>query len=494
MSVPPGKLLPADARASAFRQEAAAFVEWVAGYLARLESFPVAAQVAPGDLRARLPATAPQAPEPVAALLADLDALILPALTHWQSPNFYAYFPANSSVPSIMGDLVSAALGVQGMLWITSPACTELETHMLDWLATVCALPDRFRSDGPGGGVLQDSASGGLLCALLAARERVTEGRGNETGCPGNLRVYGSTQAHSSLDKAVMIAGLGHRNLVKIPVDSAFALEPAALAEAIRADRAAGLVPCFVCATLGTTATLAFDPLPAIAEICRREGLWLHVDAAFAGSAAVCAEYQPLLAGLAHADSYCFNPHKWLLTNFDCSCLYVADRDALTRALAVTPEYLRNSASSSGQVIDYRDWQIPLGRRFRALKLWFVIRRYGVEGLQAHIRRHVDLAHHFAALLTADRRFEIVAPVTLSLVCFRYRDDDAMNRRLLDALNAGGRLFLSHAQAGTRTILRFCIGQPDTQRVHVAAAWQVIRETLDALLAGAGEPLPCDMP
>lgn len=494
MSVPPGDLMRAEARADAFRREAEAFIDWIAGYLGRIESFPVAAQVAPGALRARLPPAAPRVSEPLAALLADLDALILPGLTHWQSPNFYAYFPANSSVPSIMGDLVSSALGVQGMLWITSPACTELETHMLDWLAAACALPDRFRSDGTGGGVLQDSASSGLLCALLAAREQATGGRGNETGCPGNLRVYGSTQAHSSLDKAVMIAGIGHRNLVRIPVDATFALDPDVLAAAIRADRAAGLVPCLVCVTLGTTATLAFDPLPAIGEICRRERVWLHVDAAFAGSAAVCPEYQPLLAGLAHADSYCFNPHKWLLTNFDCSCLYVADREALTGALAITPEYLRNVASSSGHVIDYRDWQIPLGRRFRALKLWFVIRRFGIEGLQAHIRRHVALAGDFAGWVAADPRFEIVAPVTLSLVCFRYRGDDAVNQRLLDALNAGGRLFLSHARADERTVLRFCIGQPDTERAHVEAAWQVIRETLDALLAGAGGSEPCDVP
>jgi aromatic-L-amino-acid decarboxylase len=494
MSVPPGDLLPDDARAAAFRREAAAFVDWIAGYLSRLDTLPVVARSAPGALRAQLPAVPPEAPEPIDALLADLDALILPGLTHWQSPNFYAYFPANSSVPSIMGDLVSSALGVQGMLWITSPACTELETQMLDWLATACGLPERFRADGRGGGVLQDSASSALLCALLAAREKVTGGRGNESGCPGNLRVYGSTQAHSSLDKAVMIAGIGHRNLVKIPVDAAFALDPAALADAIRADRAAGRVPCFVCVTLGTTATLAFDPLPAIAEICRRERIWLHVDAAFAGSAAVCPEYQPLLKGLAHADSYCFNPHKWLLTNFDCSCMYVADRGALTGALGVTPEYLRNTASSSGQVIDYRDWQIPLGRRFRALKLWFVIRRYGLAGLRVHIRRHVELARYFATLLDTDPRFEIVAPVTLSLVCFRYRGADAVNRRLLADLNAGGRLFLSHAEAAGRTVLRFCIGQPDTQHAHVTCAWRVIRETLDALLAGAGEQAPCDIP
>lgn len=477
--------VPSGSRFSAaeFRREALLFIDWIAHYLARIEEFPVRAAVAPGALRHQLPAMAPAAPEAADAVLADLDRLIVPGLTHWQSPNFFAYFPANSSVPSIMGDLVSAALGVQGMLWVTSPACTELETHMLDWLADLCGLPPAFKSTGTGGGVLQDSASSAVLCALLAARESASQGRTNEHGCRGDLVVYGSTQAHSSLDKAVMVAGLGHRNLRKIDVDTGFAMRPEALAAGIAADRAAGLTPCMVCVTLGTTSTLAFDPLPALGEICRRERVWLHVDAALAGSAAVCPEYRPLLAGLEWADSYCFNPHKWLLTNFDCSCLYVADRGQLTNALSITPEYLRNTASDAGEVIDYRDWQIPLGRRFRALKLWFVLRRYGSAGLQQHIRHHVGLTARFAARLAADPRFEIIAPVRLNLVCFRYRGPDAINRALLEALNDSGRMYLSHTTLNGRYVLRFCVGQPRTDTRHVDAAAGLIEATLNSLLA-----------
>ena len=460
--------------ADEFRHEARAFVDWAANYLTQLETFPVRAAVQPGAVRAQLPSAAPLHSESLEQLIADLDQIIVPALTHWQSPNFYAYFPANHSVPSIMGELVSAVLGVQGMLWVTSPACTELEAHMLDWLADLCGLPTRFKSTGTGGGVLQDSASSALLCALLAARERASGGQANESGCTQQLVAYGSSHAHSSLDKAVMIAGLGRRNLRKIAVDHALAMDASALARQIDLDRAAGLTPAFVCATLGTTSTLAFDPLPAIGDICRREGLWLHVDAALAGSAAVCPEYQALLTGLEAADSYCFNPHKWLLTNFDCSCLFVADRRSLIDALSITPEYLRNAATDSGSVIDYRDWQIPLGRRFRALKLWFVIRRYGVAGLQAHIREHVALTQMFAALVAADLRFEIVAPVALNLVCFRYRGDNQRNQALLEALNSSGALYLSHTLLGTQYVLRFCVGQPRTTSAHITTAWATI--------------------
>jgi len=476
--------LPPGSRFSAaeFRQEAGAFIDWISEYFTRIEEFPVRASVAPGALRAALPVAAPAVGESAHALLADLDRLIVPALTHWQSPNFFAYFPANSSVPSIMGDLVSSALGVQGMLWITSPACTELEAHVLDWLVDACGLPQAFKSSARGGGVLQDSASSAVLCALLAAREDASGGRTNEYGCRGDLTVYGSTQAHSSLDKAVMVAGFGHRNLRKVEVDSRFAMRPDALQAQIAADRAQGLTPCMVCVTLGTTSTLAFDPLPEIGEICRREGLWLHVDAALAGSAAVCPEFRALLAGLEYADSYCFNPHKWLLTNFDCSCLYVADRRKLVNALSITPEYLRNPASEAGDVFDYRDWQIPLGRRFRALKLWFVLRRYGVPGVQAHIRHHVELTRQFMRRITVDPRFEIVAPVELNLVCFRARGDDAQNRTLLESLNDEGRIYLSHTVLDGRYVLRFCVGQPRTEARHVHLAADLIQATLDRIL------------
>ena len=311
-------------------------------------------------------------------MLEDVDRIVLPGITHWQHPSFFAYFPCNNSGPSILGELLSAGLGVQGMLWSTSPACTEIETHVLDWLVDMLGLPECFRSSSSGGGVIQDSASSAALCAVLAARERATGYLSGDQGLTRPLTAYVSTQAHSSIEKAVRIAGLGSDHLRLVPVDERYAMRADALAELVRADRSAGRTPCFVAATVGTTSSNALDPLRAIGEICRREGLWLHVDAAMAGTAALCPELRGIQDGLELADSYCFNPHKWMFTNFDCDCFWVADRSALVRTLSILPEYLRNAATESGKVIDYRDWQVPLGRRFRALKLWFVIRWYGV--------------------------------------------------------------------------------------------------------------------
>lgn len=458
----------------AFRRAGYALIDWLVDYRARVGELPVKSQLAPGDVRALLPATAPAQGEDFESILADLDRIIVPGLMHWQSPNFFGYFPANTSPPSILGDLLSAGLGVQGMLWLTSPACTELESHVLDWLVDLLGLPPRFKTSGAGGGVLQDSASSATLCALLAARERVSGYTARNEGVPAGLVAYCSEETHSSLDKAVSIAGIGRANLRKISTDDQLALQPQALNAAIAADRAAGLTPFFVCATIGTTSSLAVDPIVAIAGICKAEGLWLHVDGAMAGSAALCPEYRYLHDGLAGADSYCFNPHKWLLTNFDCDCFFVADREPLIRALTVLPEYLRNDASASGQAIDYRDWQIPLGRRFRALKLWFVLRSYGVEGLQRFIRHHIDLAELFAGWVSADPRFELVVPRSLNLICFRKRGTDADNQALLKRLNDSGRLFMSHTVIRGRYTLRLCIGQADTKREHVAAAWQLI--------------------
>ena len=459
-----------------FRQSGRDTIAWVARYLQEVEKFPVLSQAAPGDLRRRLPAHPPETGEPFDAVLRDLDELILPGITHWQSPNFFAFFPGNSSPPAILGELVSAGLGVQGMLWITSPACTELEAHMLDWLVDLLALPDRFRSNGKGGGVLQDTASSATLCALLAARDRASDFRATDHGPPAGLVAYASAQAHSSIEKAAGIAGVGRRNLRAVAVDEQFAMRPEALAQAIAADRAAGRTPFFVCATVGTTASTAVDPIPAIAEICRRERIWLHVDAALAGSAAVCPELRGMHAGLEHADSYCFNPHKWLLTNFDCGCLYVANREELIRTLGVSPEYLRNEPTTSGAVIDYRDWQIPLGRRFRALKLWFVLRHYGAEGLRAHIRRHVELARQLESWLAADRRFVLAAPVPLNLVCFRLAAGDAATQRLLDAVNASGRAYLTHAKLDGKFVIRVAIGGTWTERRHVEGLWAQLQE------------------
>src|SRR5581483_3941602 len=359
-----------------FRKWGHAVVEWLAEYQQRVEKLPVLSQVEPGQIRRSLPASPPPHGEAFGEILADVDRLILPGITHWQSPNFFAYFPANASGPSILGELLSAGLGVQGMLWATSPACTELEIHVLDWMAEMVGLPERFKSSGAGGGVIQDSASSAVLCALLAARERASAFQTNEKGCTGALVAYTSPHAHSSVEKAVKVAGLGRRQLRFVEADETFAMVPGALAERIAADRRQGLVPFFVSAALGTTSSNAFDPLPELGRICRREGLWLHADGAMSGSAAVCPEFRHFQKGIELVDSYAFNPHKWLFTNFDCDCFYVADRAALIQTLSVLPEYLRNQATESGAVIDYRDWHIPLGRRFRALKLWFVIRYY----------------------------------------------------------------------------------------------------------------------
>jgi aromatic-L-amino-acid decarboxylase len=457
-----------------FRRHGHQVIDWIADYRQRVESLPVLSPARPGDLRAQLPAEPPQNGEPFAAMMDDVERLILPGLTHWQSPNFFAYFPSNASEPSILGDLLASGLGVQGMLWATSPACTELETHVLDWLAGMLDLPAKFRSTGPGGGVLQDTASSSVLCALLAARERATRGRTNEEGCDGTLVAYTSTQAHSSVEKAMRVAGLGRRNLRLIEVDDAFAMRPGALAAAVTDDLARGLVPCFVSATVGTTSSNAMDPLPAIGAICREHGLWLHVDAAMSGTAALCPEFRWIHAGLEHADSYCMNPHKWMFTNFDCDAFWVADRAALINTLSILPEYLRNQATESGAVIDYRDWHIPLGRRFRALKLWFVIRHYGVAGLQSLVREHVALAQDLAGWIGADDRFELAAPAPLNLVCFRHRGGDDVNQRLLDHLNASGRLYLTHTRLQDRLTLRLCVGQTRTERRHVEAAWRAI--------------------
>jgi aromatic-L-amino-acid decarboxylase len=459
-----------------FRKHGHAVVDWIADYYARIESYPVLSRAEPGQVRASLPGTPPSKGESFDAILGDIEKLILPGITHWQSPNFFAFFPANASGPAILGDLLSSGLGVQGMLWATSPACTELETHVLDWLVAMLNLPRKFLSTDTGGGVIQDTASSASLCALLAARERATNFASNKRGCDGKLVAYTSSQAHSSIEKDVQIAGLGLNNLRLIEVDQNFAMRPDALARQIEQDRRAGLVPCFVCATIGTTSSNAIDPLPEIGRICRKNNLWFHVDAAMSGTAALCPEFRHTHDGVALADSYTFNPHKWMFTNFDCNCFYVADRKALIQTLSVLPEYLRNKATESGAVFDYRDWQIPLGRRFRALKLWFVIRHYGIEGLQYHIRRHVELAQRFAGWVKNDDRFELAAPAPLNLVCFRHKDGDEQNQKLMDRLNRSGDLYLTHTRLNDRLTLRFCVGQTNTMQRHVERAWRRIQE------------------
>jgi len=464
-----------------FRRHGRAVVDWIADYLERVESYPVLSQVQPGQIRALLPSEPPCKSEAFEDILGDVEKLILPGVTHWQSPNFFAYFPSNASGPSILGELLSAGLGVQGMLWATSPACTELETHVLDWLVDMLGLPANFKSNSRGGGVIQDTASSATLCALLAARERATGYRSNERGCDERLVAYTSNQAHSSVEKAVKISGLGRENLRLIDVDESFALRPDALARQIEQDRLAGMVPCFVCATIGTTSSNAIDPVPEIGRICRDAGLWLHVDAAMSGAAALCPEYRHIHHGVELADSYAFNAHKWMFTNFDCNCFYVADREALIKTLSVLPEYLRNQATESGAVIDYRDWHIQLGRRFRSLKLWFVIRHYGIEGLRYHIKRHIELAQNFAARVEESGRFELAAPAPLNLVCFRHTGGEAINRKLLDRLNRSGQMYLTHTTLNGQYTLRFCVGQTETEERHVTEAWRLIQETVEEL-------------
>ena len=458
-----------------FRHYGHTVVDWITDYYEQIESLPVLSRVDPGQVRSLLPAHPPENSEPFEDILKDVTDLILPGLTHWQSPNFFAFFPGNSSGPSILADLLSSGLGVQGMLWATSPACTELETHVLDWLVEMLGLPHKFLSSSSGGGVIQDGASSASLCALLAARERATNFSGNEQGCDGRLVVYTSNQAHSSIEKAVKIVGIGRQNLRLIDVDESFAMRPDLLARQIEKDRQAHRLPCFVAATVGTTSSTAIDPLLEIGDICNKKNIWLHVDAAMAGTAALCPEFRWILNGLEKADSYCFNPHKWMFTNFDCDCFYVADRKTLIQTLSILPEYLRNQATESGAVIDYRDWHVPLGRRFRSLKLWFVIRHYGVKGLRHHIRRHVELAQLFASWLKKDDRFELAVPPPLNLVCFRHRGGDGINQKIMDRLNISGDLYLSHTRMSDRLTLRLCVGQTNTELCHVERAWQKIQ-------------------
>jgi len=458
-----------------FRRYGKELVDWIADYQERIESFPVLSQVEPGAIRKRLPVSPPETGERFDAMMRDVEEIVLPGITHWQSPSFFAYFPSNSSGPSVLGELLSAGLGIQGMIWATSPAATELETHVLDWLVDMLGLRSFFKSTSEVGGVIQDTASSAVLCALLAARERATSNRSNQEGCRGDLVAYTSTQAHSSIEKAAKVAGIGSANVRLVEVDEAFAMSAPALEERIRADVKSGHKPFFVTATVGTTSSNAIDPLPAIGRICRESGLWLHVDAAMSGTAALCPELRHIQDGVEHADSYSFNPHKWMFTNFDCDCFWVKTRKDLIDALSILPEYLRNEATSSGAVIDYRDWHVPLGRRFRALKLWFVIRHYGVEGLRHHVRRHVELARMFASWIREDDRFELAARAPLNLVCFRHRGGDPANEELLKKLNASGKLYLTHTKLGGRYTLRMSIGQTHTEERHVRAAWELIQ-------------------
>ncbi|MCP8940723.1 aminotransferase class I/II-fold pyridoxal phosphate-dependent enzyme [Alsobacter sp. SYSU M60028] len=469
-----------------FRDWAHRAADWSADYLERVRSFPVRAQTRPGAIHAALPASPPEAGEPMDAIFADLDRLILPGMTHWQHPRFFAYFPANASPPSVVAEYVTAAMAAQCMLWQTSPAATELEARMMDWLRQMIALPEGFA------GVIQDSATSATFAAILTAREKALGGTANAHGLAGGptLRVYASAQTHSSVDKAVRMAGIGGDNLVKVPTSgSAWGIDVAALERALVEDRAAGRLPCAVVACLGGTSIGACDDIAAVAEVARRHGLYLHVDAAWAGAAMICPEFRHLMRGAEEADSVVFNPHKWLFTNFDCTAHFVRDPAALTGALGLRPAYLRTLGRGEGEVAgvtDYNEWSVPLGRRFRALKLWFVIRSYGVEALRGKIRNHVAWSRELAERLAADPDFEIVTPPVLSLFSFRAvparlrgakpAEIDAFNEALLTRVNDDGRIYLTQTVHEGRFVIRFQAGQTETTREDVMMAGDVLRE------------------
>jgi aromatic-L-amino-acid decarboxylase len=471
-----------------FRRRGHELVDWVARFLAAPERYPVLARVKPGDVRGALPRSAPDDPETLDRVLADFERVILPGITHWNHPGFFGYFAISGSAPGILGELLCAGLNVNAMLWRTSPAATELEEVVLDWLRALLGLPAGFR------GVIYDTASISTLCALAAAREaggldireRGMAGRGDLP----RLRVYTSEQAHSSVEKGAIVLGFGRDGVRKIPTDGKFRMDPAALARAVAEDRTAGWLPVAVCATVGTTGTTSVDPVPAIADIAARERLWLHVDAAYGGVAAILPERREVLAGCDRADSIVVNPHKWLFTPIDCSAFYCRRPDVLKRAFTLVPSYLKTPEANA--VENYMDWGPQLGRRFRALKLWMVLRAFGRSGIEARLREHMRLGRRFAEWVDADPDWERIAPVPFSTVVFRLRPRawaagdprlEGLNERLLEAVNASGEAFLSHVVLGGRYALRLAIGNIRTEERHVQRAWEILRA--EALRLGA---------
>ena len=459
-----------------FRKHAHAFVDWMADYMNTVEKYPVRSQAAPGDIAAQLPMQPPETGESMEKIFADFKSIVLPGITHWQHPDFFAYFPSNSSPPSVLAEMLTATLGVQCMLWETSPVATEMETRMLEWLRIMTGLPKGLH------GVIQDSASSAILCALLTARERATNWQVNANGLAQTapLIAYTSKQAHSATEKGAKIVGYGKNHIRLIKTDNHFAMDPNALETAIQKDRANGFIPACVVASIGTTGVGAIDPLRKIGKICKDHNVFLHVDAAWAGAALILPEQRWMSDGIELADSIVFNPHKWLMTNFDCSAHYVRDPDALIRTLTILPEFLKSR--QQGHVIDYRDWGVPLGRRFRALKLWFVIRYYGIEGLQAILRRHIDLAKKAEAWIAATPDFEIVTPRSLTLFNFRYRPQgvsnvhklNRINEELLHRLNESGSVYFTQNKVLDCYTIRWSIGQFKTDHQHVEAAWKLI--------------------
>lgn len=460
-----------------FRKEAHKLVDWMADYLEQIEQYPVKSRVKPREIYNRLEALPPEEGESMQHIFEDFREKIIPGITHWQHPNFHAYFPGNSSYPSILAEMLTATLGAQCMLWDTSPAAAELEEKMMEWLQRLLGLPLNWA------GTIHDTASSATLVAILTAREQHSRYAINKKGFEGaaRLRIYCSVETHSSIEKAVKIAGIGAENLVKIRVDEKRALRPDLLETAIKSDLENGYVPLCVAATLGTTGTTAIDPVAPIGKICKKHGIWLHIDAAYAGTALVLEEYRWMIKGIEHADSFVVNPHKWMFTNFDCTAYFVKDKNALLTTFEILPEYLKTRVDT--KVNNYRDWGIPLGRRFRALKLWFVIRTYGVSGIQQRIREHITMARNLARKIENHPGFELLAPVNFNLICFRYNPGtgdetrcNAQNEKLLHRLNDSGQIYLTHTKIGESYVLRMVIGQTYVQQHHIDKAWALIRK------------------
>ncbi len=459
-----------------FKKEAGPVVDWIDRYMKNIKSLPVKSKVSPGDIYKAIPPEAPVHSESMEQIMEDLDSIILPGMTHWQHPGFHAYFPANSSVESVLAESLTSAMGAQCMIWETSPAAAELEQRMMEWLRDAMGIPGNFE------GVIQDSASSASLVSLITAREVATGFRSNEEGVPPNLRVYCSSETHSSIEKGMGVCGMGRKNLVKIRVDKQMRMDPAELEKRINEDLAAGLKPCAVVAAIGTTGTVAVDPLDEIAGLCKKHGIWLHVDAAFAGTALLLPEYRWMIKGIEQADSFVFNPHKWMFTNFDCSVYLVKDADLLIKTFEILPEYLKTK--TRGHVNDYRDWGVPLGRRFRALKLWFVIRSFGLEGIREKLRKHIALNKHFTeALSQVDGIYFPLEPF-LNFSCFRLQpkgmaDPDELNQlneAFLDRINNGGELFLTHTKIEGLYTLRMIIGQTYVEEEDVTRALEIISD------------------
>ncbi|KAF8408813.1 hypothetical protein HHK36_004882 [Tetracentron sinense] len=481
-----------------FRRQGHMVIDFLADYYRDIEKYPVRSQVEPGYLRKRLPESAPNNPEPIETILQDVQNEIVPGITHWQSPNYFAYFPSSGSTAGFLGEMLSTGFNVVGFNWMSSPAATELESIVMDWFGKMLKLPKSFLFSGNGGGVLQGTTCEAILCTLTAARDRMLNKIGREN--IGKLVVYGSDQTHCALQKAAQIAGIHPKNFRAVGTTklTAFGLSPESFRSAILEDLEAGLIPLFLCATIGTTSSTAVDPIGPLCDVAKDYGIWVHIDAAYAGSACICPEFRHFIDGVEGADSFSLNAHKWFLTTLDCCCLWVKDPSALVKALSTNPEYLKNKATESKQVVDYKDWQIALSRRFRAMKLWLVLRSYGVANLRNFLRSHVKMAKQFEGLIGMDKRFEIVVPRTFAMVCFRLIVPPAMdqnpldeelanqiNAKLLESINASGRVYMTHAVVGGVYMIRFAVGATLTEERHVNVAWKVVQEHAGAILGAS---------